>query len=256
MRVDRSIYLHHGESTDIRTMNEVNPTFADWYPDAETGGTKYWDGTRWTGDRRPRRKPFAAAARDNDQLVGVLGLGWSVPAFAFLGAFSNDVNGLWAKFLWFVSGVVLLLAYFAFAVYLLRGQGPTTAAVKQRLLDEEKSAKGRRRSANIASVGGMLGRLGRSQQPSPPSPPSFGPSPTPTTAFASSEITRALESLHHHLYSGAITDSEYQAAKDKLLGTHEITDPFAQIAKLAELHRDGVLGDLEFAAAKARVLGL
>lgn len=75
-------------------------------------------------------------------------------------------------------------------------------------------------------------------------------------AISSGEITRSLEKLQHLLYSGAITDAEYEASKAKLLGTHTPDDPFAQVAKLSELHRDGVLGDVEFAAAKARVLGL
>jgi hypothetical protein len=41
-----------------------------------------------------------------------------------------------------------------------------------------------------------------------------------------------------------------------LLGTPAPTDSFAQIEKLAELHQAGILGDVEFAAAKAKALGL
>lgn len=57
-------------------------------------------------------------------------------------------------------------------------------------------------------------------------------------------------------FTRAITDEEYEAAKKKLSGVQTLDDSFAQIAKLAELHEAGVLGDVEFAAAKARVLGL
>jgi hypothetical protein len=44
------------------SMSGPAPTFAGSYPDPESGGTKFWDGSRWTGDSRPRRKPFAAPA--------------------------------------------------------------------------------------------------------------------------------------------------------------------------------------------------
>jgi hypothetical protein len=236
-------------------MNEITPTFADWYPDAATGGTKYWDGTRWTGDTRPRRKPFAAAARDNDKF-GLLFLALGAPGLAFLGAFGDEVEGLWAKLLWFVSGVVLLLALIACGIYLFRGQGPTTASIEQRLAAEEKSAKGRRRSANLASFAERLVGRGRPQQPAPSMLTRPDTTAAQINAISTGETTRSLEKLQHLLYSGAITDLEYQAAKDKLLGTRAIDDPFAQVAKLAELHRDGVLGDVEFAAAKARVLDL
>ncbi|RQP11460.1 MAG: DUF2510 domain-containing protein [Microbacteriaceae bacterium] len=33
-------------------MSSAQPTVAGWYPDPETGGTRYWDGSRWTGDVR------------------------------------------------------------------------------------------------------------------------------------------------------------------------------------------------------------
>src|SRR5690349_14657077 len=39
------------------------PTFAGWYPDPSTRGTAYWDGSRWTGDSRPRRRKCAAASK-------------------------------------------------------------------------------------------------------------------------------------------------------------------------------------------------
>lgn len=47
----------------------------------------------------------------------------------------------------------------------------------------------------------------------------------------------------------------FQLAKDNLLGAAEFAH-LAHIAKLAELHRAGTITDFEFAAAKAKALGL
>ena len=52
-------------------MNEITPAFADWYPDTATGGTNYWDRKRWTGDARPRRRPFAAPATHRQEGISV-----------------------------------------------------------------------------------------------------------------------------------------------------------------------------------------
>lgn len=234
-------------------MNESSPTSAGWYPDAATGETRYWDGARWTGDTRPRRRPFAAPAGANSEVWSMYALGLSVPALPLL-AFTFPDESVESPFLWLLVGIVLLSCYLALGTYLLRGQGPTTSSIRQRLAEDEKAAKGRRRSANVASFADRIGRRGRTQQ-SPPAPSGYV-MPAQTAAVGSSESMRALENLQHMLYSGALTDAEFQTAKDKLLGTYELDSPYAQIAKLAELHRDGVLGDIEFSAAKARVLGL
>ena len=141
-------------------MNEIAPTFADWYPDAATGGTKYWDGKRWTGDLRPRRKQFAAAAKPDDW--GLFFLGLSFPALPLLAGIAPD-ESVEKPVLWILVGIVLLLAYVAFGIYRFRGQGPTTASIKKRMAAEEASAKGRRRSANMASVAERLIGRGRAR---------------------------------------------------------------------------------------------
>lgn len=45
-----------------------------------------------------------------------------------------------------------------------------------------------------------------------------------------------------------------QAAAPAAAATNE--DPMAQVQKLAELHKQGILTDEEFAAAKAKALGI
>lgn len=75
-------------------------------------------------------------------------------------------------------------------------------------------------------------------------------------ALSNPETAIALQKLHNLLFTRVLTDAEFAAAKEKLLGPVDFDDPYDQLEKLADLHADGILGDLDFAAAKARVLGL
>jgi hypothetical protein len=234
-------------------VKESTPTFANWYPDSSTGGTKYWDGNRWTGDTRPRRRSFAAAAKKSNEIPLVLmgGLGFS---FICVMAFFDDETEAGTALPLLGAGIIVAIVAVSYSVYLIRGQGPTTASIEQRLAADAKLAQGKRRSANMASVAERLVGRSRRQQPAPPMFTQTDTAGAHNSAISSGETTRSLEKLQHLLFSGAITDAEHQVAKDKVLGTQALDDPFAQVAKLAELHRDGVLGDVEFAAAKARVL--
>ena len=232
-------------------MSAPVPTFAGWYPDADTGGTKYWDGKRWTGDTRPPRKPFAAAARPDDWSLFLLGI--SLPALPIMASVFPD-ESVEKPVLWFLVGFVMLLAYVAYGIYLFRGQGPSTGAVEARLAGDRKEVKAKRRSANLAGVAAALVHRGRPQKSAPA--PSDSALAAQVNAIASTGTARSLQNLQNLLNTRAITDEEYEAAKEKLFGVQALDDSFAQIAKLAELHEAGVLGDVEFAAAKARVLGL
>ncbi len=52
---------------------------------------------------------------------------------------------------------------------------------------------------------------------------------------------------------------QYQAAKDQLLRSashRRQNDAFAHLDRLVELHEAGILSDVEFGAAKLKVLGL
>jgi hypothetical protein len=228
-------------------------TFAGWYPDADTGGTRYWDGSRWTGDTRPRRKLFAASAGSRRTGLGLLTYGGVFVVASFFASDLNDGSVSTVGLFFGLFGIGLACA--VTAVYLLRGQGPTTQAIEARLSEERQAAKGRRRAANVA---GFAANLGRIVQPKAPAAPTSNDSAAVAqiNAIANPETARALQNLQNLLYTQAITDEEYQTAKNKLLGPQTPTDPFAQIRMLAELHQAGILGDVEFAAAKAKALGL
>jgi len=230
-------------------VSASSPTFKGWYPDPATGGTRYWDGSRWTGDTRPRRRPFAPACSTGPlgYLLVFLAVMWLILCVM---TFRETQNGGYI-----VGGIAFLLLSIPAGIYLLRGQGPSTAEVEARLAAERKEAKAKRRAADVAGVVAGLGRIGR---PRPPAAPMSGDAAAVAQieAIARPDTARALQNLQNLLYTQAITEAEYQAAKDKLLGTRAPSDSFAQIKKLAELHEAGILGDVEFAAAKAKALGL
>ena len=225
-------------------------TSPGWYPDPTSGGTLYWDGTRWTGDARPARRSFAAKAH-HDAWWALMIFG---AMFFFMSFFAGGLNdgsvptfGLWAFF--FFAGLAGIVG----GIYMQRGQGPTTEAVEQRLAQERRAAEKSRRTANLAGAAAAVGRL---FSPPPPTPaPSAGHDAAQVAALANPETAAALQSLRNLLYTRALTDEEYAAAKAKLLGERKTPDQFEQIEQLADLHRRGVLGDVEFSAAKARVLG-
>lgn len=232
-------------------MSAPVPTFKGWYPDPYTGGTKYWDGSRWTGDTRPRRKSFAAVSGFGQMGIIVIVLGLLFVVMIFMGVFGD--KSMHVSALLFVPLPLVIVP--AIGVYLLRGQGPTTQSVETRLAEQRKAAKGKRRAADIA---GFVANIGRVLQPRPFDSPTRNDAAAAAqiNAVANPETARALQNLQNLLYTQTITDTEFQAAKDKLLGTQALTDSFSQIAKLTELHQAGILGDVEFAAAKARALGL
>ncbi len=173
----------------------------------------------------------------------------AITAFGAIGVAQGESAGM------LVFGIVFLLVAIAAGFYLSRGQGPTTAEVEARLAKERQEAKSKRRAANWAGFAAGLGRIGRPQPPTPVASRD-AVAAAQINAIADPETARSLQSFQHLLYTQAITDQEYQTAKDRLFGVQPSDDAYAQIAKLAELHEAGILGDVEFAAAKARVLGL
>ena len=224
-------------------MSDPVPTGKGWYPDPETGGTKYSDGLRWTGDRRPPRRPFAAPSWQPDLFLapGFMGM------FSLLSWMSSE----------YIVAITLGLVTAAAAAYIARGQGPSTGEVEARLAKEKEEAKASRRAANIATfAAGVGGLFKRPRAVAPPPPTSDAAAAAQINAISNPETAKALQNLQNLLYTRAITDQEFQAAKNRLLGPQEPTDAFAQVAKLAELHQAGILGDVEFAAAKAKALGI
>lgn len=145
-------------------MKNPSPTFAGWYPDAARGGTKYWDGQKWTGDTRPPRRRFAAASQF--RVAGCLTLlASAVPATLGVLAFWIPELSLWSifrgppeNFLEEVArnveraqgvdtahavataavGLTIGACFAAVGVYLLRGRGPSTAAVIERIAENRR----------------------------------------------------------------------------------------------------------------------
>lgn len=131
--------LHGSHSLDrLSFMTMTQPGPAGWYPDTEMGGTKYWDGKRFTGDVRPRRRPFAAAAKHKKGAIWV----WIIGALILISSprqlvpvASTDVDSADTTSGGpgsFVFAVVLGVALIVWGFYLIRGQGEATGPVAAR----------------------------------------------------------------------------------------------------------------------------
>jgi hypothetical protein len=230
------------------------PKVPGWYPDPSgEGGTRYSDGSEWTGDVRPPRKAFAAAGHHKEWwsffMLGVLIL---VLSFFIFGSNDGSMStGEMVGFFifYFLGGLVLI----AVSIYFKRGQGPTTQEIETRISQDRRKARARRRSANIAS---FFSGFGRHASPPVTLIDTQAATVAQVRAVSDPDTARALQNLHNLLYTQALTDDEFQAAKEKLLGRTAAASLAEQIQQLEELHQQGILGDLEFASAKARVLGI
>lgn len=214
-----------------------------WYPDHDTGGAEYWDGRRWTGDQRPRRRLFAAPAKEGRKGMIALalgGLGALLALVTWVGAKQEaERQSGWG---WFVIfGLVVGIVGVAVGIYLLRGQGPTTEEVEARLArDREVQAQTDVRAANLLKQG----KVGRA-----------GLTPDVTEAARIDAITTlktagVIRELERLLYARQITDSEFRRARDLLFGP----DLSAQIKVLDELYERGALSDAQYAAAVMKLL--
>ncbi|WP_227000983.1 SHOCT domain-containing protein [Protaetiibacter intestinalis] len=153
--------------------------------------------------------------------------------------------------IYLVLGIVVLLVAGAACVYFLRGQGPTTQEVETRLAEERKVAAAKRRRAN---AWGIVAGIERVIRPRSTATNAESAAAAQIDALSDPATAQAIQNLQKLLYTRAITDAEFEAAKNKIVG--RVDDQYSQILKLAELHEAGILGDVEFAAAKSRVLGL
>src|SRR5699024_5498327 len=116
-------------------MTQYSPARPGWYPDAETRGTKYWDGTRWTGHARPPRKFFAAKSGRRGWGVFVIIIASMMVLLSPLEFTDEGSPG--DPFTNFLQVFIVGLAFVAFGIYLLRGEGPTTKAVQYQLAREQ-----------------------------------------------------------------------------------------------------------------------
>jgi len=155
------------------------------------------------------------------------------------------------------------LALMAASAYVFRGKGAAAAldtweAMQEKRREDaekrEEAQKAQRRKERADFVSTILGRA-----PRPIANGDDAVAAAQVAAIANPETARAIQNLQNLLYTQAITDQEFQAAKDRLLRSSDgsaNTDVFAQVLKLAELHEAGVLNDSEFSASKLRLLGL
>ena len=177
-------------------------------------------------------------------------LPFMVLMFLFLSIMAGRESGDYSGVFWASLVLVLVLVI---SVWMGRGRGPSTSEIENRIASEKKEAKAKRRSANIASFFSGFGR--RASVPAS-TIDTQAAAVAQINAISDPDTARALQNLQNLLYTQALTDDEFQAAKNKLLGPSMAVSQTEQIEQLAELHRQGVLGDLEFASAKARVLGI
>jgi len=188
-------------------MSAPVPTSAGWYPDPYTGGTKYWDGKRWTGDTRPRRKQFAAAAADRATGGMVIFMGGAFMVLIFMGVGDKSMP---VSALFFVP--VIGLAVAAISAYVLRGQGPTTRAIEVRLAAERKAEAADDKAERKADL-----RTAILRRIAPPTS-NDASAAAQINALSNPETAKALQNLQNLLYTQVLTEAEFQAAKDRLLG--------------------------------------
>ncbi|MEV8267920.1 DUF2510 domain-containing protein [Microbacterium sp. NPDC076911] len=121
-------------------MIEPVPTIPGWYPDTRTGGSKYWDGSRWSGGKRPARRRFAAPFGTGwmGYVVLVMAAMWVAIG---LGAYS-DTHAVGYLF----AAVLIPVGLAAISAYMLRGRGPTTREVRTRLATERGRKVGNRKT--------------------------------------------------------------------------------------------------------------
>lgn len=192
-------------------MGASDPIVAGWYPDADTGGKKYWDGSRWTGDVRPRRRRFAASSEHRGWGIGLMitGVLFVVTSPEQLGPAEANTASTTSPISYFFFQMAIGLMLAALGVYLFRGQGPTTKAIEARVAAASTSARMKRitrppQQPVVVNVGGSTA--------------DDAATVAQINALTRPETAKAIQNLQNLLYTHAITDAEFQAAKDKLLG--------------------------------------
>lgn len=182
--------------------------------------------------------------------------------FGLLGTSEDDPLPLAA-----VVGLILFgAALLALALYVFFGNSPRlkewdakALLQEQRVAAELREAERKKEERRSQGLRGRL--LGYAEQGNAAASGSDRAtvSAAQVNAVSNPETAQALQELQKLLYTRAISDEEFQAAKDTLLRSEAARaqdDAFDQLLKLVELHEAGILSDVEFAAAKLRVLGL
>lgn len=153
-------------------------------------------------------------------------------------------------------GLLLLSVGLIFAaLYLAFGKAKALKTWDHKVALEQQ----RREARRAQGLKGLLFGYAGSRNGSHRSAGAAAVSAAQINAVSDPETARSLQEFQKLLYTQAITDGEFQAAKDKLLRSEAARaqdDAFEQLQKLIELHEAGILNDVEFAAAKFKVLEL
>ena len=198
-------------------------------------------------------------------MAGLFGL------LSLMTGMSNDgsVNDPSRRFGWLAMGIVLILGalYVAFGSAKPLKDWDTRNLMEARKQDAAREAaeaerKEAERLKELRRSQGLRGLLFGYTPPSQPAKPTSHDADVAAAqvrAVSNPETARALQNLQNLLYTQAISDVEFQSAKDRLLRSETARaqdDAFAQLQKLVELHEAGILNDVEFSAAKMKVLDL
>lgn len=184
-----------------------------WHPDPATGGTRYWNGARWLASR-PKRRPFAAAGAHKGWGIGLLAFGVLAAVTSPGQIFSDEAGDTLLERTGSFLGVLLMgFVCTAVGLYLFRGQGPTNKAVQEL-------------AAQVAASERSMAHRDRARSVAPTPVPSSRTQPSTDAALVAQinaiskpETAQALQNLHNLLYTRVITEAEFRAAKDRLLGS-------------------------------------
>jgi hypothetical protein len=194
----------------LSIMTNAQPLSAGWYPDPNMGGTRYWDGNRWSGHHRPQRATFAAQSAHR---------GWGI-GLAIFGALliitspgqlevktdaDGDTTGGPGSL---ALGITLALGLLALGIYLFRGRGVSTkmavAEAKALAIDAE-AREDKARAASLESAHA-----------------NSAPDVERIKALANPETAKALQNLQSLLFTRVISDEEFNRAKARLLGESDL----------------------------------
>lgn len=209
-------------------MNTPSSIPAGWYPDPDTGGAKYWDGQRWTGhSKSPAKQKFSG--RSLGILLGVLG---ALFLFSCLSAFVEEPQSDETSGSTLLTMLVLGLLMLPIGIYFLRGKGRLAEAVDEHFAAKHRGKELEKRNAELevqrvqhkAELEEQRKRQNREELRKAvvgriaPSKRNDATVAAQINALANPETATALQNLQNLLYTQAITEDEYQAAKNKLLG--------------------------------------
>ena len=159
------------------------------------------------GRRTHPRRTFAASSAHRGWGVALVVFG-GLAVVTSPGQFGQADSSFGEEIGTFVFSIVLGIAFAVWGVYLLRGQGPTTKAIQERLAIAPSASGAVRIPPPSSRAPAVVVNV--------EAPDAAGAAQV--NALANPDTAKALQNLQNLLYTQTITDAEFQAAKDRLLG--------------------------------------